>query len=177
MLKWVQYSKFVQSGVKNFSIIFLTEIIYIIKILYMLKSAYENMDNYLDILKALSDRTRLRIVRILLRAGVGLCVCEIMDSLNESQYNISRHLKELKHSGLVKCNEKGRWAFYSINKSSDKFIKLLHKAVMEIPFQSFVMDELRLKKRLSLRRNGECVVGMSKSKRKSTINKIEKRRA
>lgn len=145
----------------------------------MLKSAYKNMieiDKFLDVFNALSDRTRLRIIRILLKAGTELCVCELMDSLAESQYNVSRHLKVLKNSGLVKNNEVGKWAFYSLKKSADKFNRYIKKAISEIPEDVFRLDEWRLKKRLSLRKKGKCVVGIGDSKWKKILKKLEDRR-
>lgn len=61
-----------------------------------------NLEEYTRVFKALSDKTRLRIINLFLRSGQDLCVCEIIDSLNESQYNVSKHLKELKYAGLTK---------------------------------------------------------------------------
>jgi len=118
------------------------------------------LNNYINALKALSDKTRLRIFRILLKSKKKLCVCEIMNSLNENQYNISRHLQILKNSGLVECQEQGKWSFYSIKKSKDKFYIFLQKAVAEMIEDLFYLDDLLLEKRLSLRRNGKCVIGM-----------------
>jgi ArsR family transcriptional regulator len=135
----------------------------------------EKMDEFLGVFKALSDRTRLRIIRILMKAGTELCVCEIMDSLAETQYNVSRHLKELKYAGLVDCRTMGRWVFYSTRKTNDKFVRLLQKAIMEIPSDVFNLDELRLEKRLSMRKNGRCVIGMTDSQWKKQIKRLEER--
>src|SRR5262245_44495125 len=52
-----------------------------------------------DILKALSDRTRQRIVKVLLTADRG--VNELTEDLNLSQYNTSKHLRVLKQAGIV----------------------------------------------------------------------------
>ena len=53
----------------------------------------------IQILKALSDETRLRILNIL-RDGP-LCVCEIEAILEISQSNASRHLSKLTTANLV----------------------------------------------------------------------------
>lgn len=54
----------------------------------------------LQLFKNLSDETRLNII-LLLRESGELCVCELCDTLNESQPKISRHLAMLRESGLL----------------------------------------------------------------------------
>ncbi|MFQ6109382.1 MAG: ArsR/SmtB family transcription factor, partial [Candidatus Aminicenantales bacterium] len=44
------------------------------------------MDEFSLIFKALADSTRLRIINLLVQFGKELCVCEIVDSLDEPQY-------------------------------------------------------------------------------------------
>ncbi|MEO0074754.1 MAG: metalloregulator ArsR/SmtB family transcription factor, partial [candidate division WOR-3 bacterium] len=55
------------------------------------------IEQLLDMLKALSDQTRLRIFWVLQKAATELCVCELIDILDQTQYNVSRHLKILKY--------------------------------------------------------------------------------
>ena len=138
----------------------------------MHKSAYMNLKNYSDIFKALSDNTRLRIVRLLIQAGKELCVCEIMDSLHESQYNVSRHLRELKIAGLVKERKTGKWVFYSLTEATKEFQKLVLHAVERIPKATFLMDGKRLKARLSLRESGKCVVGLKSTEWRRMVTKL-----
>ena len=52
-----------------------------------------------DILKALADRTRQRIVKALLEADLG--VNDLSGQLEVSQYNTSKHLRVLKQAGIV----------------------------------------------------------------------------
>jgi len=66
------------------------------------------------ILKALADPTRVRIVA-LLHGRDELCVCEIVEALRLPQYNVSRHLRELKAAGLVAAYRQGRWMHYRVN--------------------------------------------------------------
>lgn len=139
-------------------------------------SAYMNMKEVTNIFKALSDNTRLRIIRLLIRARKELCVCEIMDSLQESQYNISRHLKELKSTNLVKERRDGRWVFYSIAETTEEFQRLIFHAVESIPKEVFLMDVERLKARLSLREGGKCVVGLENKEWKRVLNQLLSRR-
>ncbi len=69
--------------------------------------------NTIQIHQALSDATRIRIVRLLLERE--LCVCEIVDALEEPQYKISRHLAVLKNAGLVNDWREGQWMHYHIS--------------------------------------------------------------
>ncbi|MEO0091718.1 MAG: metalloregulator ArsR/SmtB family transcription factor [candidate division WOR-3 bacterium] len=113
-----------------------------------------------DIFKALSDKTRLRIFWILRKAMCELCVCEIIDAVEENQYNVSRHLKILKYAGLVKENKQGRFVYYSITKPADKIHKIILDLFSTISGDVFDADAKKLKKRLSLRENGKCIIGM-----------------
>ena len=115
------------------------------------------METLANIFKALSDKTRLRIVLILNKAKTELCVCEIMDSLNETQYNVSRKMKILKEANIVQERRDGKWVFYSTN-PGDPFVKQILEAVGSEGLQ--LQDVNRLKERLSLRKDGKCVVGM-----------------
>lgn len=127
-------------------------------------SAYKNMmtktEEFVDLFKALSDKMRLRIMWVLCRANQELCVCEIMDSLDESQYNVSRHLKILKNSGLVQERKEGRWVFYSLSKPANQVNELLLQTILAIPQEVLNEDAVRLEKRLSLRKDGKVVIGM-----------------
>lgn len=62
---------------------------------------------------ALSQETRLRIVRLLVRAGPdGVPAGEIGEQMNVSASNLSFHLKELEHAGLVGSRRQSRSIFY-----------------------------------------------------------------
>lgn len=119
------------------------------------------MEEFINVFKALSDRTRLRIVRLLGRESPEVCVCEIIDSLSESQYNVSRHIKVLKGAGLVRERKEGRWVYYSLTDPLNDFQDFILKAVNALPDELLSLDEERLRKRLYLRVGGNCVVGMN----------------
>ena len=72
-------------------------------------------DDCTDILKALSDRTRLRIVKALLAEDLG--VNEHTERLNLSQYNTSKHLRVLKHATIVDVRALGQRREYFIAKT------------------------------------------------------------
>jgi len=118
------------------------------------------MEEFVNFFKGLSDRTRLRTIWLLNKANTRLCVCEIMDSLNENQYNVSRPLKVLKSAGFLKEEKEGRWVYYSLINPKNRFQELILEAVSALPEESFEEISERLKERLSFRKNGKCVAGM-----------------
>jgi len=65
-----------------------------------------------DILKAIAQPTRLKIIE-LLRDGER-CVCEMIPLLNEEQANISKHLSILRQAGVVEFRKEGVSSFYKI---------------------------------------------------------------
>lgn len=127
------------------------------------------MKEYTRVFDALSDETRLRIVRVLLEAQTPMCVCEIMDSLSEPQYHISRHLKILENAGIVERERKGRWIMYSLPRKESNFLMQVFRGISEIDEKVFEKDLIRLKERLSLRENGKCVVGIGSDEWKKVL--------
>lgn len=69
------------------------------------------MKNIVDILKALSDETRLRIINLLYEKE--LCVCDVVETLKITQTKASRHLAYLKNAGLVTDRKQAQWVYYS----------------------------------------------------------------
>jgi ArsR family transcriptional regulator len=65
---------------------------------------------------ALSDETRLEIVRLLSHGE--RCVCELQDVLDAAQSRLSFHLKTLKDAGLVTDRREGRWIYYALNREA-----------------------------------------------------------
>jgi DNA-binding transcriptional ArsR family regulator len=92
-----------------------------------------------DVLKALADRTRQRIVKALLAADLG--VNELTRQLGLSQYNTSKHLRVLKQAGIVKMRAMGQRRQYFITPA---FRRRLQKEITTLDFGccSFRMDQL-----------------------------------
>ena len=67
----------------------------------------------IQMLKALSDETRLIILNIL-RDGP-LCVCEIEAILEISQSNASRHLSKLTNANLVNYYKEAKFIYYKLD--------------------------------------------------------------
>lgn len=75
---------------------------------------YQYDNNYLTkLFKSLSDETRLRIIRILIRGTFH--VNEIFYIVNGKQSNISHHLKILQESQLISYKKEGSIIYYSLN--------------------------------------------------------------
>ena len=71
------------------------------------------MQTEIQLFKALSDSTRLRMLLLLLNHGE-LCVCDLMESLQIPQSTASRHLALLRNAGLVDGQRRGTWMYYQI---------------------------------------------------------------
>lgn len=85
------------------------------------------MEKMIDILKALADETRLRILLLLNQRD--LCVFELMNVLKMEQSRVSHSLNTLKSARLVKSTRQGRWFLYSLNpemKNSDLIIAVIN---------------------------------------------------
>jgi ArsR family transcriptional regulator len=81
-----------------------------------------------DILKALSDPTRLRLLALLQREE--LSVAELQEILGMAQSRISSQLALLRQAGLVSDRREGKKAFYSLRPSlAPRALALLRSAV------------------------------------------------
>src|ERR1044072_2148056 len=75
-----------------------------------------NRGQALSAFSALSQDMRLSIVRLLVQAGPeGIAAGEVADEIGVSASNLSFHLKELQHSGLVEARREARSIIYSAN--------------------------------------------------------------
>jgi ArsR family transcriptional regulator len=64
---------------------------------------------------ALGEPARVRLVNLLAAAGKPVAVCELVEPLGLSQGTVSHHLKRLTDAGLLDREERGKWAYFSIN--------------------------------------------------------------
>ena len=91
-----------------------------------MKTAAKQLD--IDtIFRALSDRTRLRILNLL--RGGELCVCDLVSVLDVPQPTASRHLAYLRKAGLVLARKEGLWHYYRLSPAQSKFHKKLLECV------------------------------------------------
>lgn len=75
-----------------------------------------DLSRAVELFHALSDETRLAIVRRL-QSGEQ-CVCNLTDLLDAAQSRLSFHLKVLKDAGLVHDRRDGRWVHYHLNREA-----------------------------------------------------------
>ena len=92
------------------------------------------LDELLKILKALADKNRLRILKMLQQRT--LCVCEITAVLGLATSTVSNHLSILKESDMIKDRKDGKWVDYYLNsKSKNLFVSGL------LPLISFWLND------------------------------------
>jgi len=65
------------------------------------------MREYLRVMKAVADGTRVKILKMLQQRK--LCVCEMQAVLGISQPSVSRHLRLLEDADLVRSEKDGMW--------------------------------------------------------------------
>lgn len=70
------------------------------------------LDAELDVLGALANETRYRLVRVLVAAGEELCVCELSPLVDVTESGLSHALSRLVDAGLVDGRTDGRWRKY-----------------------------------------------------------------
>lgn len=68
---------------------------------------------------ALADKTRLRLLN-LMRDGE-VCVCFLVEALNEPQAKISRHLAYMRQAEIVSARREGKWMHYRIVQPADEY--------------------------------------------------------
>jgi DNA-binding transcriptional ArsR family regulator len=96
------------------------------------------MDQFLTVLKALSDETRLKLVHLLLTQD--LCGRALARRLGVSEAAVSQHLKILKEAGLLAGQKRGYWSHYTVQR------EVLEK----------IVGELDLMARRSMSSAGHC---------------------
>jgi DNA-binding transcriptional ArsR family regulator len=80
------------------------------------------MKEDLEILKALADETRLKIVKFLLNGE--RCVCEIFPHLKRTQSTTSIQLDVLRNARILQSRKDGKKVFYSIK--DKRIVKVLN---------------------------------------------------
>lgn len=79
---------------------------------------YKNIDPSVDILKAVAEPNRLRVLYILSQKEI--CVCELAKMLDLAFNLISFHLKTLKNVGILDKKRVGNQIFYFIKPEWEK---------------------------------------------------------
>ena len=74
----------------------------------------ENMKEYANIFKVLSDVNRIKIIELLIKGES--CSCELINELPISQPTLSYHLKLLAEYGLITSDKVGNRVNHTVNK-------------------------------------------------------------
>jgi ArsR family transcriptional regulator len=67
--------------------------------------------------QALGDITRLRLLNLM--GDREICVCYLVEILEQGQPKISRHLAYLRRAGIVEARREGKWMHYRIVKPAN----------------------------------------------------------
>jgi ArsR family transcriptional regulator len=72
-----------------------------------------------ELFKALADPARVKIINVLATAdGEPVCICNLVEPLGLSQPTVSHHMKKLLDVGLVERAQRGKWAYFSLNRDA-----------------------------------------------------------
>lgn len=76
----------------------------------------EDAERVSRVFKALGDPTRVRLLS-LIAAGDGgeACICDLTEPIGLSQGTVSHHMKLLTDAGLVTREQRGKWAYFTLN--------------------------------------------------------------
>jgi ArsR family transcriptional regulator len=111
-----------------------------------------NLDRLADVMKALADETRLRMLNLIIEREC--CVCEVTQALSISQTRASRNLSMLRNAGLLKQRRKGLWTYYSLDASAHPavLVRLIGQTLKDDPIARDDLEKL-----LAIVKNGsEC---------------------
>jgi ArsR family transcriptional regulator len=100
------------------------------------------MRDFAKLFRALSDETRIRILKVLLEREC--CVCEVVQALDISQSRASRNLGILEDAGFIRSRRDGLWIVYSID---EQRMKSYTAPLIELLRSSLVNDETLLQDR------------------------------
>lgn len=106
------------------------------------------------IFKALSDKSRLRIMKML--QNKSLCVCEITEILKLATSTVSKHLSILRDAGLIIDEKDKKWINYRINPNPKD--KAVSSALLYVMLQLEDDEQIKNDKKLmsSVDRNILC---------------------
>lgn len=113
------------------------------------------------VFQALADPIRIRIIRLLAETGEEACLCELVDSLLEPQYKLSRHVKVLRQAGLLAAEKDGRWVYHRLVRGVD-YLDIAYDLLRALPDSEglFVRDLQNFHNRICLREDGRCRIGI-----------------
>ena len=68
-----------------------------------------------EVLKALADPVRLRLVSVVASTEAGeACACDLPAAVDRAQPTVSHHLSVLVRAGILEREQRGRWAWFRL---------------------------------------------------------------
>ena len=101
------------------------------------------MDKTVALLKAISDKNRLRVLSVLL-VHDELCACQITELLQVAGATASRHLSRLVDSGVLENRKQGRWVYFRLNKDDASLAPLFEWINQKIQNSAQMSQDLAL---------------------------------
>ena len=98
--------------------------------------AMDEIEELADTFKALSDPTRLRLVKLLSEGRGALCVNALAQRLAVTQSAVSQHLRVLRQAGLVRGERRGSFVHYSLDQDR---LEQYKAQLREVLGESFVV--------------------------------------
>jgi ArsR family transcriptional regulator len=77
----------------------------------------EEHDRLIAMFKALGDRTRLEIFRLIAAQREPICACEIVERFEVTQPTVAHHTRALREAGLITATKRGIWAYYEVDRA------------------------------------------------------------
>jgi len=71
-----------------------------------------------ELFKTLGDPARVRILNLVAMSPGPVCACELYEPLGLSQPTVSHHLKKLVDAGLLEREQRGKWAYFSLQREA-----------------------------------------------------------
>jgi len=107
------------------------------------------MRELIKVLKAVSDKNRMRILKML--GQKKMCVCEMAAVLGITQPSVSKHLSILKNAGLIEDERNLQWIDYSLCKEKiNKYTPVLQSNIRNwLNSDPIIKQDLKKMKTLS----------------------------
>ena len=84
----------------------------------------------LTLFKSLADDTRLKCMLLIKDQGE-LCVCELMEALDQGQPKVSRNLALLRSESLLQSTKQGQWVYYSLHQDLPDWVSELLETTLQ----------------------------------------------
>lgn len=99
----------------------------------------------LTLFKSLADDTRLKCVLLIKDQGE-LCVCELMEALDQGQPKVSRNLALLRNESLLQSAKQGQWVYYSLHQDLPPWVSQLLESTLKSAPETIATNLEKLEK-------------------------------